>query len=311
MSGIRVSIGVPTIGDNPFVWTALASAIDNLGADRELIVSDNASPIAAELADFTRAAIHPIKIVRQPTRIAMADNWNRCLREARGDYFLLLSDDDVLLPGMVDSLLSALESCEDHGFAYGRFQWIDESGNVFWTSPRGPRVETARDAVVGVFRRKRVVLPSATLVRREDLLAIGGYDASFGNWADMAAWMQVGARYPGVVFDERISIQYRERRTSLTKLVDDATWSVGIDRTLALLDALYPGDALLSGAGRSYREYLLADIRLKRLLVEPTSHFALVRRTWSASDRLALRDRLRLVLKSLYLRAFAKHSDSR
>ncbi len=312
MNPVRVSIGIPTIGDHPFIAETLAAAIADLPDDGELVLSDNASGIAADLQAFRDA--HPSKaitIVRQPERLSMADNWNECLRHARGTYFLLLSDDDVPLPGLIPTLTGLLEADPDAAFAYARFEWIDEAGVRFWTSPKAASRESSVDTVLGVFARRRVVLPSATLFRRADLDAIGGYDAGYENWADVAAWIAVGARHRRVVASDRVLLRYRERKTSLTKSVGDERWSSGVRRTLVLLQRLHPDEPRLATRGSRYHDYLLADIALKRLLVAERSPWRIATRTFELAAALPPGERFRLTLKSVYLRLFARINQSR
>ena len=307
MSAIRISIGIPTIGDHPFVAETLEAALAELPADGELVLSDNASNTAAQLQAFKDA--HPsraITIVRQAQRLSMADNWNECLRHARGTFFLLLSDDDVPLPGMVATLAGLLEADPEAGLAYCRFEWIDEAGVRFWTSPKGVARESSVETVLGVFARKRVVLPSATLFRRHDLEAVGGYDAAYENWADMAAWIAVGARYPHVAATDRVLLRYRERRTSLTKTLGDERWTRGVRRTLELLRRLHPADARVVARGTRYHDYLLADIALKRLLAVERSPWRIAQGTFALASALPPGERAWLTAKSVYLRLFAK-----
>lgn len=312
MSDVRVSIGIPTIGDHSFIEETLASALANLPDDGEIVLSDNASNIADRLQRF--AADHPhrrITIVRQAERLAMADNWNACLHAARGTYFLLLSDDDVLKPTMLGTLTAVLDADPHAGFAYARFDWIDERGQRFWTSPPARDREHPADVIRGVFARRRVVLPSATLFRRQDLIDIGGYDASYENWADMAAWMTIGARYECVRSGDDVLMQYRERKSSLTKMLGDERWARGVDRTIDLLRRAYPDQRDLPLRGERYKHYLLADIALKRLLVAESSPWVIATRTFALAARLPLRERLWLTAKSVYLRLFAKINASR
>ncbi|MEO6816071.1 MAG: glycosyltransferase family 2 protein [Edaphobacter sp.] len=73
----------------------------------ELYISDNASPddtpalVQRFEADGLFARYH-----RHPENIGPDANFVSCFRAARGKYFWLFSDDDIILPGTIDSLLS-------------------------------------------------------------------------------------------------------------------------------------------------------------------------------------------------------------
>jgi glycosyltransferase involved in cell wall biosynthesis len=45
-----------------------------------------------------------VKLVRQPQPLPVTDNWNRALAHARGDYVIMLGDDDALAPGSLTQL---------------------------------------------------------------------------------------------------------------------------------------------------------------------------------------------------------------
>ena len=76
----------------------------------ELLICDNASP------DETEAVVRgwmeggaPVRYIRHAENIGSDANFVRCFEEARGEYFWLFGDDDVVLPGTVAKVLGHLE----------------------------------------------------------------------------------------------------------------------------------------------------------------------------------------------------------
>jgi hypothetical protein len=66
-----------------------------------VLVSDNAS------TDDTPAILQSfhdskLRVLTNSANIGLCNNWNQCLREARGEYFIGLSDDDALHPTFVE-----------------------------------------------------------------------------------------------------------------------------------------------------------------------------------------------------------------
>lgn len=300
---LPVTIAIPTIGDNDFVEAALQSALSELPPDGEIIISDNASSCPDRLVAL--AAQDPlgrVRVLRQAQRLAMADNWNCCLRAARGAHFILLSDDDVLLPGFVRATLALLQD-PTVGAALTRIQWINEQGRVFWRTPVHPAREHCAEILLGVFQRRRVVLPCATVFRTADLLAVGGYDAKYGNWADIHAWLAVGARYPALGWISDCLSQYRERAQSLTKAIDASAWTTYINNTLEFATTTFAHRAgPLRKHGDAYLAYMLADVQMKRL----TGHDMSLRQAFvlwrPMTASLPWLSRGRLALKLIYLR---------
>jgi glycosyltransferase involved in cell wall biosynthesis len=88
-------------------------------ADWELIVSDNAS--ASDVVGYVRSLEDArIKTRRFEEPVSVTKNWNAALELATGDYFIMLGDDDALLPGAL-SLLSGLVAAWQRPEAiYGR-----------------------------------------------------------------------------------------------------------------------------------------------------------------------------------------------
>ena len=77
-------------------------------ADWEIVVSDNDSadgtePYVRSLGDAR------IRYLRSPQFVPVTDNWNNALAASRGDYVVMLGDDDCLLPGYFSTLARLVE----------------------------------------------------------------------------------------------------------------------------------------------------------------------------------------------------------
>ena len=91
------TIGIPTYNRVAFLREAINSALSQTNPDFELIISDNAS------TDDTPAVVASIKderlrYVRQPANFGAVNNINFLINEARGRFFVLHQDDDLLHP---------------------------------------------------------------------------------------------------------------------------------------------------------------------------------------------------------------------
>jgi glycosyltransferase involved in cell wall biosynthesis len=102
-----VSVGIPTYNRRELAVRAVRSVLAQDHQELEVIVSDDASP------DDTAAAIEAIgdprvRFTRQPVNLGHAANYDWVLRQARGEYFMWLADDDHLGPGYVRRCLEEL-----------------------------------------------------------------------------------------------------------------------------------------------------------------------------------------------------------
>jgi glycosyltransferase involved in cell wall biosynthesis len=98
-----ITIGIPTRNRSSLLKRCLESAFAQTYQNIEVLVSDNAS------TDDTLEVLQSIddrrlRILRNLEDIGAAENFANCIREARGDYLVLVSDDNTL-----DSLF--LEKC--------------------------------------------------------------------------------------------------------------------------------------------------------------------------------------------------------
>ncbi len=77
--------------------------------DWEVVVSDNAS--SEDVEGYVAQLEDPrVRYVRTSAFLPVTDSWNHALQAARGDYLLMLGDDDGLLPGYFRSLRKIVEA---------------------------------------------------------------------------------------------------------------------------------------------------------------------------------------------------------
>ena len=82
----RLTVGIPTYNAAKYLPAAIDSVLQQEVDDCEIVIVDNAS------TDETQAVVEAyadprIRYFRNDTNMGMSGSWNRCLAEARGDYF--------------------------------------------------------------------------------------------------------------------------------------------------------------------------------------------------------------------------------
>jgi FkbM family methyltransferase len=92
----RFSIVIPTRERPDTLAFALRTCLDQEFDDFEIVVGDNCG---GPRTRQTIEELHSSKVqhVRSEKPLAMSDNWERSIAEARGDYVLLIGDDDGIL----------------------------------------------------------------------------------------------------------------------------------------------------------------------------------------------------------------------
>ena len=110
-----VTIAIPTYNRaGSYLRETLAGAMNQTYENIEIIVSDNCS------SDNTEAFIRGIsdrriRYFRHKTNIGANNNFNYCLEQANGDYFLLLQDDDMIDNDFVEVCMTVANHSKDTG----------------------------------------------------------------------------------------------------------------------------------------------------------------------------------------------------
>jgi hypothetical protein len=182
------------------------------GIEAEVLVLDNASTDGSAAAIRSRCSFAPhkatkeqrggrdaglsgeIRLVALSRRVGKAENDSTLLREAKGDYCLLLNEDSELRPGAAEALIAALDA--DPKAAAAGAQLLDSEGRPVPCAWRFPGVGTA--LIGALFLHKRLTVQSkgsktrpvdwaqssALMVRREAAAGVGYLDPAFFVYYD-------------------------------------------------------------------------------------------------------------------------------
>lgn len=169
-----VTVAIPTRNRAEYLRLAIDSVLAQSYKDIEVVVSDNASE--DNTPEVLATYKDRVKVLRQDRCLDMADNWQECLRAATGEYFLLLSDDDLLEPRAIDALISPF-SQNDRGvaFAYGRTGVVYPDGTASEFPVVPPVYEKPSDFILECYGTRRFSPTGATLFRTADMREVGGY----------------------------------------------------------------------------------------------------------------------------------------
>jgi glycosyltransferase involved in cell wall biosynthesis len=180
----KVSVVVAFHNGSKWIERALQSiAEQTVTADEVLVVDDGSSP---EESAFLTALQdkYPFRIIPQENG-GQSSARNRGFSEAKNEFVCLLDQDDYYLPRHIELLLEAADFNDPKfAFSYGDLWRVSESGLVLAQScvnleSTHPHVDLK--ALVGT---NMYILPSATLIKREVFLAIGGYDVELRGYED-------------------------------------------------------------------------------------------------------------------------------
>jgi glycosyltransferase involved in cell wall biosynthesis len=193
----RLSVLIPTYRDDP---SALLTALDERGADAEIVLLDDGGGDAA----LTQRMAGRIEKLKLPARLIVlspnegrARGRNRLARHARGRHLLFLDSDMLPDPPGFLSRWSAVAG-DDTPVAFGGFT-LDQTPRrpehalhraMALKSDCTPAPERAREPEKHVF--------TSNLLVRRDVFETVGFDEGFAGWGweDVEWAMRVAQRYP-------------------------------------------------------------------------------------------------------------------
>jgi glycosyltransferase involved in cell wall biosynthesis len=107
-----VTVAIPTYRRPQLLARALDSVARQPYPALEVLVADNATEgdeVAAVVESF-RARIPGLRFVRHAHNIGAVANFDYCLAQARGEYFMWLADDDELAPDSIGPMARQLDA---------------------------------------------------------------------------------------------------------------------------------------------------------------------------------------------------------
>lgn len=110
----KLSICITTYNRGKYIGETLDSILAQIKPGVELLVVDGASPDNTPEVMAEYLSRHPeIRYFREPVNSGFDRDYDKSVGYAKGEYCWLLSDDDLLRPGAVQKVLSAIDGKSD------------------------------------------------------------------------------------------------------------------------------------------------------------------------------------------------------
>lgn len=191
-----VSIGIPTYNRaDGYLRETLESALAQTWPELEIIVSDNCSP------DHTREYVlgHDdprIRYFRQDPALKPNENFNFCLQQARGAYFLLLHDDDAIDPDFVKTCMKAAGNRTDVGLIRTGMRRVDAEGKRLQEHPNEAAGLSTEEFFLAWFAGGRTPMHlCCSLFNTEKLKESGGFNSRHQLFQDVLAEVRLAAEH--------------------------------------------------------------------------------------------------------------------
>lgn len=190
-----VTIGIPTYNRlDSYLKEAISSALNQTYKNVEIIVSDNCSNDNTE-AFFKSISDSRLRYFRQNQNIGPINNYNYCLKQANGDYFLLLHDDDLIDEDFVEICMECANNAKDYGIIRSGIRLIDDRSKTLRESRnQGSNLSTEEYLKAWFMGKIAWYLPS-TLFNTKMLKRIGGFDPKYQLLPDAVALVKLEAKF--------------------------------------------------------------------------------------------------------------------
>ena len=206
-----VSVIVPAFNAARTIDATLASALGQSHRHLEVIVVDDGSHDATDAVVARRAAEDPrLRYIRQPNR-GVAAARNRGIAEARGAFIATLDADDLWYPTKIERQIERFRTVgPETALVYAWCYWLAPEGATLGYAP--PLCHEGR-VLPQMCLGNLVISASNALVRREAMLAAGGFDetlrmAGGQGCEDWKLYLQIAERHEIAVVPEYL-VGYR------------------------------------------------------------------------------------------------------
>jgi glycosyltransferase involved in cell wall biosynthesis len=213
-----VSVLIPAYGVAPYIAETLSSVFaQNFSQPFEVIVVNDGSPDTAEFEKAIAPFRDRIVYIDQPNAGPSAAR-NAALRMSRAPLIALLDGDDVYLPEYLRVQTEMLAANPDAVLVYGDME-------VFGGSYRDGRrladlnKETEPPSLEALIRGTATVI-NTPMIRREAILAAGGWDETIRHSEDYDLWLRIAAGGGKLLRHSTLVARYRLRPDSLSSNVN-------------------------------------------------------------------------------------------
>jgi glycosyltransferase involved in cell wall biosynthesis len=216
-----VTVALPTCNGEKTLAATIGSILSQSDVVFELLLCDDASEDGT--IDLARSLSGDrLRVVRNPSRLGLARNWNRCVALSTTPFVAIVHQDDLIAPDHLASHLAWLTEKPRLGMTVSEARPIDEAGRPIppsriATSRLEPRDRSFEPGeFVSRLAASNPVICSAVVLRREAHQRLGGFNPAWRYAVDWEFWLRL-AREWGVGWIARPTVEFRWHAGSETQ----------------------------------------------------------------------------------------------
>ncbi|MBE9203605.1 glycosyltransferase family 2 protein [Synechocystis salina LEGE 06099] len=214
-----LSVCIPTYNRPAWLRRGLESIAVGDGTDIEVIITDDSDTdqgqaIAADVLENWSGSWR-YEHHQQP--LGMAQNWNRAIQWATGQYVMVLHDDDFFLPQGLGRLVNKLQGLGNQYPVLLFGVWVvDAQERVMKRQVfRQDQFLPPHNALIKLFSNSSLVRFPAVVIQRDLFAEVGYFNPDWQEPCDVEMWMRLFANY-GVYCCREATVAYRVHDQALT-----------------------------------------------------------------------------------------------
>ncbi len=209
-----VDVILPAYNGAGVIRSALESALAQDVPLRIIVVDDGSNDDSAAIA---RSYGAPVTVITQSNH-GVSGARNTGLAAVQAPYVALLDQDDVWQPGKLTRQLDLIEAHPEVGLVFTDMRLLNRDGTIVEDGflrttrpyadldrqPLGNHAYLLPESLAQAVVRFNFISPSTTLLRREAVQQIGGFDTAFRLCDDADCWMRLLTRVRGISIEESL-----------------------------------------------------------------------------------------------------------
>jgi glycosyltransferase involved in cell wall biosynthesis len=215
----RIDIVVPCYNYGRFLGRCVESVAEQAHREWRVLIIDDASTddtsaVAAELAGRDQR----VTFRRHAANHGHIATYNEGLDWAQGEYMLLLSADDFLLPGALDRAIAVLDADSEIGLVWGPSIDYHAGDPLPDAAPSASKTEVAvldPIAFIRTLAASNCVPQSAAVVRTSVQKRFGGYLPELPHTGDIEMWVRF-ALHSKVAQVKAAQVAYRRHDSNMS-----------------------------------------------------------------------------------------------
>src|SRR6476620_6924252 len=187
----KVDVVVPCYNYARFLEECVGSVLTQSVKDVRVLIIDDASSDDSLLVARKLAQADPrVTVVGHAKNMGHIDTYNEGIAWASAEYFMLLSADDLLVPGALERAVEVMDANPDVVLTYGEGPYWDDHLPIPDIKPVQKYAWKRHDLLKQLCMTTLNISACTAMARTKTQKTIGGYRASLTHTGDMEMWLR-------------------------------------------------------------------------------------------------------------------------